>query len=104
MEGQLVQPSAPPGGRASRLLTIFVALALGVPAGFISAHVLKTPAIKKLQDYQPAIITRIHDRNGVPFADYSIQRRIIISKRDMSQALVSAIIATEDAEFYRHGG
>ena len=88
----------------SRLLILFLALALGVPAGFLSAHAIRVPTVKTLADYQPAIITRIFDRNGTPFAEYSIQKRIIVSKKDMSPHLVNAIIATEDDQFYKHGG
>ena len=88
----------------SRLLLVFVAAALGVPAGFVFAHAVRVPTVKTLSDYTPAIITRVFDRHGVPFAEYSIQRRIIVPKRDMAPALVNAIVATEDAEFYRHGG
>jgi penicillin-binding protein 1A len=62
------------------------------------------PVVKGLADYQPAIITRIYDRNGVPFAEYSIQKRIIVPKRDMAPVLIQAIIATEDSQFYKHGG
>lgn len=91
-------------GIRSRLLILFVALVLGIPAGFLSAHAIRMPTVKTLADYQPAIITRIFDRNGVAFAEYSIQKRIIVGKKDMSPHLVNAIIATEDAEFYRHGG
>ncbi len=83
---------------------IFVALALGVPAGFVFAHAVRVPTVKTLDDYQPAIITRVFDRNGIPFAEYAIQRRIIVLKREMSPFLVNAIIATEDADFYKHGG
>ena len=93
-----------PSRRRSRLLLIFVALALGIPAGFVFAHAVRVPTVKSLEDYQPAIITRIFDRNGTPFAEYSIQRRIIVPKRDMAPALVNAIVATEDADFYKHGG
>jgi penicillin-binding protein 1A len=81
-----------------------VALALGVPAGFVFAHAIRQPTVKTLADYQPAIITRIFDRNGVPFAEYSIQKRIIVPKKEMSPFLVNAIIATEDDQFYKHGG
>ena len=77
---------------------------LGVPAGFLFAHAVRMPQVKTLADYQPAIITRIYDRNGVPFAEYSIQKRIVVPKRDMAQVFVNAVIATEDSEFYRHGG
>lgn len=103
MEHQLT-PQKPAPRYRSRFLLLLIAAALGIPAGFLFAHAVRRPAVKKLADYQPAIITRIYDRHGVPFAEYSIQKRIVIPKRDMSQALVNAIIATEDAEFYRHGG
>jgi penicillin-binding protein 1A len=90
--------------RRSRWLLLFVALALGVPAGFLFAHVVHVPLVKSLEDYQPAIITRIYDRNGVGFAEYAIQKRIVVGKRDMAPQLVNAILATEDADFYHHGG
>ena len=102
-EHQLV-PQAPPSRRRSRLLLLLVAGALGIPAGFLFANAVRRPEVKKLTDYQPAIITRIYDRNGVPFAEYSIQKRIVVPKRDMAQVFVNAVIATEDSEFYRHGG
>ncbi|MEO8382172.1 MAG: transglycosylase domain-containing protein, partial [Acidobacteriota bacterium] len=97
-------PAAPPSRVRSRLLMLLLAAGLGVPAGFLFAHAVRMPAVKRLADYQPAIITRIFDRNGVPFAEYSIQKRIVVQKKDIAQNLVNAIIATEDAEFYRHGG
>ncbi|HEX3110500.1 MAG TPA: PBP1A family penicillin-binding protein, partial [Thermoanaerobaculia bacterium] len=56
------------------------------------------------EDYSPPLITRIYDRNGVAFADYSIQKRIVVKKSEMSPYLINAIIATEDADFYHHGG
>jgi penicillin-binding protein 1A len=100
----LLVPASPlPRGRA-RLLIALVALVLGIPAGFIFARAIRVPVVRSLQDYQPAIITRIFDRNGIPFADYSIQKRIVVTKRDISPNLVNAIIATEDADFYHHGG
>ncbi|HEX6642492.1 MAG TPA: transglycosylase domain-containing protein, partial [Thermoanaerobaculia bacterium] len=100
---QLV-PQAPPTRSKSLLLMILAAAVLGIPAGFLFAHAVRMPQVKRLADYQPAIITRVFDRHGVPFAEYSIQKRIIIPKREMSPLLVQAIIATEDSEFYRHGG
>ena len=60
--------------------------------------------MRSLDDYTPAVITRIYDRHGVPFASYSIQKRIVVGKRDMAAPLISAIIAVEDDEFFKHGG
>lgn len=97
-------PQKPPSRVRSRLLLLLVAAVLGVPAGFLFAHAVRMPQVKSLADYQPAIITRVYDRHGVPFAEYSIQKRIVVPKREMSPSLVNAIIATEDSEFYKHGG
>ena len=91
-------------GRRSRLLVVFVALALGVPAGFIFARAVHIPLVEALDNYQPSIITRIYDRQGVAFAGYSIQKRIVVPKRDIAPFLVEGIVATEDADFYHHGG
>ncbi|HEX7807924.1 MAG TPA: transglycosylase domain-containing protein, partial [Thermoanaerobaculia bacterium] len=99
-----LQPQAPPSRRRSRLLMVLAAAVLGVPAGFLFAHAVRMPVVKGLADYQPAIITRIYDRSGIPFAEYSIQKRIVVPKREMSPLFVQAVIATEDSEFYKHGG
>jgi penicillin-binding protein 1A len=90
--------------RTLRLILLLVAVALGIPGGFVLAHAVRVPLVKSLENYQPAIITRVYDRNGIPFAEYSIQKRIIVAKRDMALALVQAVVATEDADFYHHGG
>src|SRR4051794_17943878 len=90
--------------RKSRLILLGLAILLGIPSGFLLAHAIRVPMVKSLENYQPAIITRIYDRNGIAFAEYSIQKRIVVAKRDMAPALVQAIVSTEDADFYHHGG
>jgi penicillin-binding protein 1A len=90
--------------RKSQLFFIGVAIILGIPGGFVLAHAIRVPLVKSLENYQPAIITRIYDRNGIGFAEYSIQKRIVVAKRDMVPSLVQAVVATEDADFYHHGG
>jgi len=95
---------APKPRRRSRFLIFMVALACGIPTGFVLAHAIQMPLVKRLEDYQPAIITRVYDRNGKVFAEYAIQKRIVVPMKDMSPYLVQGIIATEDADFYHHGG
>ncbi|HEX7708427.1 MAG TPA: PBP1A family penicillin-binding protein [Thermoanaerobaculia bacterium] len=104
MTDHRLQPQSARVSGRSLVLLLLAALLLGIPAGFLFAHAVRMPAVKQLANYQPAIITRIFDRNGVPFAEYSIQKRIVIPKQEMSPLLIQAIVATEDSEFYRHGG
>ncbi|MEO6259472.1 MAG: PBP1A family penicillin-binding protein, partial [Thermoanaerobaculia bacterium] len=98
-----ISPTAPPR-RGRRLLMVLVAVILGVPAGFTLAHAIRVPMVKALENYQPAIITRVYDRNGLGFAEYSIQKRIVVRKGEMSPWLIDSIVATEDSEFFHHGG
>lgn len=62
------------------------------------------PLVETLDTYQPGIITRMYARNGAVLAEYAIQRRIVVPKKEIAPALINAIVATEDAGFYRHGG
>ncbi|HUO85468.1 MAG TPA: PBP1A family penicillin-binding protein [Thermoanaerobaculia bacterium] len=88
----------------SRLLIVFLALGAGVPSGFLFARMINRPLVEKLHTYTPDVITRLHDRKGRVFWEYATQRRIVITKDEMAPELVEAIIATEDARFYEHGG
>ena len=100
----LDRPAKAPVRRGSRMLIVLVAVLLGVPAGFTLAHAIRVPMVKALENYQPAIITRVYDRTGIGFAEYSIQKRIVVRKNEISPWLVDAIVATEDADFFHHGG
>jgi penicillin-binding protein, 1A family len=99
--------NAPPRrlrSRKSRLLPILVALALGIPTGFLFANLIRIPLVQSLDNYRPSIITRIYAKDGETVAEYAIQRRIIVRLKDMAPSLVHSILATEDADFYKHGG
>ncbi|MBI2213721.1 MAG: PBP1A family penicillin-binding protein [Acidobacteria bacterium] len=88
----------------SRLLPLFVVMALGVPGGFLAARIIHIPLVETLDTYRPSVITRLYSRDGRPFAEYAIQRRMMVSKKEMSPYLINALVATEDANFYVHGG
>jgi penicillin-binding protein 1A len=92
------------GGIVKWLLPLFVAVVLGVPGGFLAARVIHVPLVETLDTYRPNVITRLLSRDGQVFAEYAIQRRMVVSKKEISPYLIDAIIATEDARFYGHGG
>jgi penicillin-binding protein 1A len=96
-------------GRAVRALTALAAamlgaVALGSFAGFAGSHLIRIPRVEELATYRPDIITEIRAADGRPIARYAVERRILISRKDIPNSLKNAIIATEDKNFYRHGG
>jgi penicillin-binding protein 1A len=65
---------------------------------------VRIPLVDQLDNYKPSVITHLYDRNGRAFAEYAIQRRIVVSKKEIAPAFIQAVIAVEDSDFYKHGG
>jgi penicillin-binding protein 1A len=77
---------------------------LGSLAGSAATRFVRVPRVSELETYRPDIITEIRAADGSTIARYAIERRILISRSDIPVVVQSAIVATEDKNFYRHGG
>ncbi len=87
-----------------RVAVLLLAVILGIPGGYLLARMINRPLVEELYTYQPDVITRLHDRQGQVFAEYSIQKRIVVPLDQISENFVDAVIATEDERFREHGG
>lgn len=67
---------------------------------------LKTdlPSVEELENINPALATKILDRNGVLIKELFTQRRSYVPLRDMPPEVIQAFLATEDHKFYDHWG
>ncbi|MEE9218959.1 MAG: PBP1A family penicillin-binding protein, partial [Acidobacteriota bacterium] len=74
--------------------------------GFLLGYLLNLdlPDVRRLQDYQPPVITRLYSDTGVLIHQFAEQRRILVSLADIPESFKNAIVATEDAGFYHHIG
>ena len=91
-----------------RLLLAGVVLA-GLGAGaaaafFYMAFMRDLPDFRTLEDYRPALTTRVLDRNGVPIAEFFEYRRQVIPLAEVPESVIQAFLAAEDDTFYRHSG
>lgn len=89
---------------AALLLPAAAAAALGGVAGYAAAHLIRIPRVEELATYRPDIITEIRGADGSTIARYAVERRILALPADIPDILKKAIVATEDRNFYRHGG
>ncbi len=94
--------------RAMRLLLGGVILA-GLGAGaagvaFYLAFLRDLPDFRTLEDYRPALTTRVLDRNSVPIAEFFEYRRQVIPLAEVPESVIQAFLAAEDDTFYRHSG
>ncbi|MEE8424567.1 MAG: transglycosylase domain-containing protein, partial [Elusimicrobiota bacterium] len=62
------------------------------------------PDYRHLEEYTPSLTTRVYDVHGEQIARFSIERRALLSLAKIPVDLQNAVIATEDADFFRHWG
>ncbi len=86
-------------------MALFVlAAVLGVVTGIFFAYAGDLPQISALDDWAPNTITRVLAADGQVVAEFATERRVVVSYDDIAPRLRQAIVAAEDAGFYRHVG
>src|SRR4029434_1314649 len=82
---------------------MFFAAAVGglVALGIFSKQL---PDYSQLQDYEPAVMTRVHAADGSLLAEYAKERRLYLPIQAIPKSVINAFIAAEDKNFYEHGG
>ncbi len=76
-------------------LMLAVALALAYP---------KLPDITDLADYRPKLPLRVYSSEGALLGEFGEERRNLTPIQDIPLVMKNAVLAIEDARFYRHGG
>ena len=86
------------------VVPLFAAALLGGVAGSAATNFVRVPRVSELETYRPDIITEIRGTDGSTVARYAIERRILISRSEIPASVRNALIATEDKNFFHHGG
>jgi penicillin-binding protein 1A len=87
-------------------VTLLFTLAIlgGSLLGVFLAYENDLPQISSLEDFQPNIITQVFAADGSVLGEFAIEKRVVIGFRDVPPVLRNAIVAVEDAEFWKHLG
>src|SRR5438034_3031958 len=83
--------------------TIFI-VAIAAAAGLLWHYSQSLPDYSQLQDYEPAVMTRVHAADGCLLAEYARERRLYIPVQALPQLVINAFVAAEHKNFYEHGG
>ena len=84
-------------------LALMVSMALLVGVGLAVAYP-NLPEIVGLTDYRPKLPLRVISADGVMLGEFGEERRIYMPIAQIPQVMQEAVLAIEDARFYRHGG
>ena len=91
--------------RRAVIAALFVAAILGGSLlGVILAYESDLPQVSSLEDFQPNIITQVFASDGSVLGEFAIEKRVVVSFRDIPPVLRNAIVAVEDADFWKHLG
>jgi len=103
----------PPARPVPRILTLrrvvttalFAAAILGgALIGVFLAFESDLPQVTSLEEFQPNIITRVFAADGSVLGEFAIEKRVVVEFRDIPPVLRNAIVAVEDADFWKHIG
>src|SRR2546421_313905 len=84
--------------------TIIFIVAVAAAAGLLWHYSQSLPDYSQLQDYEPAVMTRVHAADGSLLAEYARERRLYIPIQAVPKRVINAFVAAEDKNFYEHGG
>ncbi len=84
--------------------TVVFLVAVAAVAGLIWNFSKDLPDYSQLQDYEPAVMTRIHASDGSLLGEYARERRIYLPIQAVPKLVTNAFLAAEDKNFYEHGG
>src|SRR5271166_4689226 len=84
--------------------TIIFIVAVAAAAGFLWHYSKSLPDYSQLQDYEPAVMTRVHASDGSLLAEYAKERRLYLPIQAIPKLVINAFVAAEDKNFYQHPG
>ncbi len=90
--------------RAVTILLFVAAILGGALLGIFLAYGSDLPQVSSLEDFEPNVITQVYAADGSILGEFAIEKRVIVSFKDIPLVLRNAIVAVEDADFWKHIG
>src|SRR5256885_17187778 len=84
--------------------TIIFLGSIAAVGGMLWMFSRELPDYSQLQDYEPAVMTRVHAADGSVRAEYAKERRLYVPIQAIPKSAINAFIAAEDNSFYEHNG
>ncbi|MGE5345226.1 MAG: penicillin-binding protein 1A [Acidithiobacillales bacterium] len=86
------------------LLPAVVTAGIGVGAGYALSSAIRVQRVSELATYRPDVVTELRGVDGSVIARFALEKRILVSRKEIPDVMVKAVLAAEDARFYEHSG
>ncbi len=97
----LPQPRLVTGRRLLVTALFVLAICGGALVGVFFGYQSDLPQISSLEDFEPNIITQVFAADGSIIGEFAIERRVVVSFKDIPPVLRNAVVAVEDADFWK---
>lgn len=82
--------------------TLFVSIICG--AVFMRYIFSGIPPVYEMEEYTPSLTSKVFDRNGKLFHEFSIEKRSMVPLEEIPVDLQNGVVAMEDRDFFKHAG
>jgi len=86
------------------ILILISGVLFGIIAGIFLAITHDLPQIQSLETFRPSAVTRIYSADKELLAELYLEKRDPVPLKSIPHYLKTALIATEDKNFYKHSG
>ncbi len=86
------------------LALLLATVLIGSSVGFVLYSAWDLPEVQALENYKPSITTRVYSDSNELLAEFFVENRTPVVLSDVPEALIKALVATEDTRFYAHRG
>ncbi len=88
------------------IITALAVLLVGIIAAAVFMRYIFSglPPVYEMEEYTPALTTKVFDRNNELIHEFSIEKRAVVPLEDIPVDLQNAVVAMEDRNFFQHPG
>jgi len=93
------------GVRVVFVLVLLLAFSAGAGGAFVYvAYLRDLPDLRSVEDYQPALTSRVLDHRGRLIGTYEKERRELVPIGSLPEHVGLAFVSAEDSKFFEHAG
>ncbi len=85
-------------------ILILIVAVVGGAAGMVFGYALDLPRVEELGEVRPGTVTHVYATDGRVIGQFALEKRILIRYQDIPPLIKNAVLATEDADFFKHAG
>jgi penicillin-binding protein 1A len=91
-------------GQLVFIILLILSAGAGILAGYVFIYSSDLPQVRRLEDYQPDVMTELFADDGTPIATFALQHRVMVTYNQIPPVMRNAVISIEDRHFESHWG